>query len=691
MTFAVSTPCNKRDKPSGHRLLTFDNDTLSVVPQEVGNLRTDTEVNVQAFCYLKPENREVVPEDINTGILDSSDYMLLAKSNGFIEIIQDYKYKTENNLPLETDFLLKCTPEDYSDYGSDCTIAGLEYREGLLYCCMCSGKLYIFILNLPYDYKQSQNSFIRAPKMDLFYSNHFYGSASRSSREPQSIEESTFFLNMKFTGRSRLKHICYYLLPIEPEHLRLSPLIFLFSKFYQGKLIYKPSMYVQLDQGVSGFRTNPLDRFSFLTILPRSPLMIRKIMLPMVYVDFFITFISIKKRIQQTKADEVTSWNRLAKEAGYDSLVNWIISEPLHEIDSLGSIAWDDLARCDGISVLRTIIVWIQRQGHTKDDIYELFHRSELVGSTSSSRSTSSEPRPLNRRRRFSRFGLHRSGSIREPIDLPCSVNWGLDLFIRDVRKNTFAVDFAIVQSNFDSNCNGNNLQQEEGGTRTSFLTDNYKNMDIICVDHYLSLSIFRPKYFDEALTKIDSFHNVIEEEPTNGSSIEDNIMKRTLSTLNSFKKLFMLTDSLCMVLDTSGVVLLDRRNLMDTKDLLHNEPNAVRVAGFNIGLISDAILIVDTLHNCHDCEGIEVTYKLIVTCIPNEILALKGKFLAHSKIGEITMCDSLKLNRKHRFVDKICLLDYDTLSEHRKRPHFSREGYPSNTKRPKWEQSSLQ
>ncbi|GAV53099.1 hypothetical protein ZYGR_0AI03810 [Zygosaccharomyces rouxii] len=687
VTFAVSTPCNKRGKPSGHRLITFDDDKLSVIPQEVSNVRADTEVNVQAFCYLKPENRGVVPEDVNTGILDSSDYMLLAKSNGFIEIIQDYKYKMENNLPLEAKFLLKCTPEDYSDYGSDCTIAGLEYREGLLYCCMCSGRIYIYILNLPYDYAQSQNSSVVSPKTDLFYSSHLYGSTSQPSREPQSMEEATFFLNMKFTGRSRLKHICYYLLPVEPEHLRLSPSIFLFSRIHQGKLIYKPSMYVQLDQGVSGFKTNPLDRFSFLTILPRSPLMIRKIMLPMVYVDFFITFISIKKRIQQTKAEEVTSWNRLAQEAGYDSLVNWIISEPLHEVDNLGSVAWEDLARCDGISVLRTIIVWIQRQGHTKDDIYELFHRSDLVGSNPSSRSASSEPRPLSRRRRSSRFGLHRSGGIREPIDVPCSVNWELDLFIRDVRKNTFTVDFGIVQSNFDSNRNDDSSQpEEEEGTRTSFLTDNYKNMDIICIDHYLSLSVFRPKYFDEALTKIDSFHNVIEDEPTSGTNVEDNVMKRTLSNLNSFRKLFMLTDSLCMILDTSGVILLDRRNLTDIKNLSHNEPNAARIAGFNIGLISDAILIADSLHRCHDCGGTEVSYKLIITCIPNEILALKGKFLAHSKIGEIKLCDSLKLNRKHRFVDRICLLDYDTLSDYKKRPHLRKEGYPSNTKRPKLE-----
>lgn len=685
VTFAVSTPCNRRGKPSGHRLLTFDEDRLSVIPQEVTNVTADTEVNVQAFCYLKPDKRIVVPQDINTGILDSSDYMLLAKSNGFIEIIQDYKYKVENNLSLEANFLLKCTPEDYTDYGSDCTIAGLEYREGLLYCCICSGRIYVYILNLPHDYTQTQNLSIVSPKADIFHSSHFDGAASQSSREAQSIEEATFFLNMKFTGRSRLKHVCYYLLPIEPDHLRLSPSIFLFSKVYQGKLIYKPSIYVQLDQGVSGFRTNPLDRLSFLTILPRSPLMIRKIMLPTVYVDFFVTFISIKKRIQQTRAEEITSWNRLAKELGHDSLVNWIISEPLHEVDSFGSVVWEDLVRCDGISVLRTIIVWIQRQGHTKDDIYELFHRSDLIGSNSSSRSSSSEPRPLGGRRRPSRFGLRRSGAIRESVDLPCSATWGLDLFIRDVRKNTFMVDFGVVQSNFDSNCNDNSSQpEEEESTRTSFLTDNYKNLDIICIDQYLSLSVFRPKYLDEALIKIDSFRNVFEVGSTRDTNIEDDNMRSTLSKLNSFKKLFMITDWLCMVLDTNGVILLDRRKLGDTKNLLNNEPSAIRIVGFNIGLISDAILITNSLSSCHDCGGIEITYKLIVTCIPNEILAFKGKFLAHSKIGEITLCDSLKLNRKHRFVDRICLLEYDTRTDSKKRPYLGEERNPNNIKRPR-------
>ncbi|AQZ10197.1 YDL176W [Zygosaccharomyces parabailii] len=683
--FAVSTPCSRKGKPSGHRIVKFNEGRLTVIPQESGDVRADTEINVQAFCYLKPKNREVLSECIDSSILDSSDYMLLAKSNGFIEIIQDYQHKIENFLPLEPTFLMKCIPEDDPDFGFDCMIAGLEYREGLLYCCMCTGRIYIFVLNLPYDYIQAQNTSIASQKPDLYRCNSFCGT-THSGREAQSMEEATFFLNMKFTGRSKLKHICYYLLPMESEQSRTSPSIYPFCNVYQNRIVYRPSMYVQLDEGVSKFRINPLDRFSFLTVSPRSPLMIRKIMLPMVYVDFFVTFVSLKKRIQQAKAEEILSWNKLAREIGYDSLVNWVVSEPLHEVDNLGSVAWEDLARCDGISVVRTITVWMQRQGHTKDDIYELFHRSDLVGSTSSSRSASNEPRPLSRRRRSSRFGLQRAGALREPVDLPCSTNWELDLFMRDVRRNTFTVDFEIVQSNFDSNRSEvSNQEQEEEGTRTSFLTDSYKNMDIICIDYYLSLSVFRPKYFDEALIKIESFHSEMREDLV-GSTREDTIMRRSLSNLSSFKKLFMLTDSLCMVLDTCGVVLLNRRHLLNTKNLVHNEPHAIRVASFKIGLISDAIVIVDTLHECHDCGAINVAYKLLITCIPDEILAFNGKFFAHSKIGDLVLCDRLKLNRKQKFVDKLCLLDYETFSENRKRPHSMSEEGHSGTKRTKWE-----
>lgn len=685
VTFAVSTPCSRKGRTSGHRLIKFNEDRLSVIPQERGDIRADTEINVQAFCYLKPKNRDVLPGCMDSGILDSSDYMLLAKSNGFIEIIQDYQYKLENYLPLAPNFLMKCIPEEDPDFGFDCMIAGLEYREGLLYCCMCSGRIYIFVLNLPYDYLQAQNSTVASQKPDLYRCNSFYGT-THSGREAQSMEEATFFLNMKFTGRSRLKHICYYLLPMEPEHARSSPSIYPFCNVYEGKIIYRPSMYVQLDEGVSGFRINPLDRFSFLTVSSRLPLMIRKVMLPMVYVDFFVTFVSIKQRIQQAKAEEVISWNKLAREAGYDSLVNWVVSEPLHEVDNLGSVAWEDLARCDGISVIRTITVWMQRQGHIKDDLYELFHRGDLVGSNSSSRSASSEPRPLSRRRRSSRFALQRANALREPVDLPCSTSWELDLFMRDVRRNTFTVDFEIVQSNFDSNRSEGSNQDEEGeGTRTSFLTDSYRNMDIICIDYYLSLSVFRPKYFDEALIKVDSFHNEEREEIMNDST-ENSIMRKSLATLSSFKKLFMLTDSLCMVLDTCGVILLNRRHLLNTKNLLHNEAHAIRVASFKIGLISDAIVIADLLNECDDCGAMDVTYKLLVTCVPDQILAFKGKFFAHSKIGDLVLCDSLKLNRKQKFVDKICLLDYDAMSEYRKRSHSTSEGHPLLVKRTKWE-----
>lgn len=687
LILAVSTPCNTKGKPSGYRLLQYSNERLSIIPQQRGNCKADIDTNVQAFCYLKPRERNVAPECVNSSLMDSSDYMLLAKSNGFIEIIQDYQYKIENDISLQPMFILKCIPEDYSDFGSDCMIAGLQYREGLLYCCMCSGKLYLFVLNLPYDYVQSENSFMGSHSPERLYcSSSQIGSTAR--RDSQSLEEATFYLNMKFTGRSKLKHICYYLLPMEPEHLRMSPSMFLFSNMYKERIIFKPSIFVELDQGVSAFRINPLDRFSFFTVSPRSPLMIRKIMLPMAYVDFFVTFIGIKKRIQQTKAEEITSWNKLAKDVGYDSFINWVIADPTHEVDNIGSVSWDELARYDGISNLRTIIVWIQRQGNTKDDIYKLFHRGAFAGSNYGSRITGDESSPSSRRRRSPRYGVQRGG-LRETVDLPCSTNWELDSFIRDIRKNTFTVDFKIVQSNFESS-HDEGLTQPRGEeeTRTSFLTDNYKDMDIICIDRYLSLSAFRPKYFDVALTKIDSFHNWVDGNDTRQSVVdnEDSALRRALSTLSSFKKLFMLTATLCMVLDTNGVLLIDRRCLSDSKVLPRSAACAIRIVTFNIGLISDAVLVVSKLQRCRDCEGDDVFFELIVTCIPGEIMAFKGKFLAHSKIGEIVLCDSLRLNRKNRFVDKLCLLNYEPSCEDRKRHYDGHQGYPVITKRPKWE-----
>lgn len=686
LTLAVSTPCNAKGKPSGYRLVQYADGGLSVSSHLTDYEKADVDINVQAFCYLKPRDRAIVPSCVNDGLMDSSDYMIIAKSSGFIEIIKDFQFKSQEGLPLDPSFVLKCTPEGTGDFRCDLMVAGLQYKEGLLYCCLCSGKIYIYVLNLPHDYIQAEKSFVTAQSPDLFYSGTAHADPS-ASRDPRSLEEATFYLNMKYTGRSRLKHICYYLLPMEPNHLRVSPAIFLFGHCYKDIIIFKPSIFVEVDQGVTAFCVNPLDRFSFFTVSPRSALMIRKVMLPMAYVDFFIAFVAKKKILQDAQPVEIKSWNIIAKEKGHDSLVNWILEDPIHDLSNLATFFWEDLARYDGISIQRTIIVWIQKQGHVKDDIYKLFRRGESQHNNDGSRRNSNEASPDSGARRLTRHVFDRN-IPRAPVDLPHMMNWELGSFFRDVGRNTFTADFKVVQSNINSSGEGSrDRESDDVETRTSFLTDNYKNMDIVCIDRYSSLSIFRPRHLDVALEKVDFLQYCMRHTSNTGTSTDNEqaLVQRVLSTFTCFKKLFMLTESLVMVLDTNGVLLIDRHELSEAGSAAGFWSQALKVAPFNIGLISDAVLIVKKLDRTSD-GSFQIAFDLIVTCIPGQILAFEGSFTSGSRIGEVVLRDSLKLKRKNRFVDQICLVKYEPPRRDRKRCYDSGVNDPRITKRNKWE-----
>lgn len=682
--FAVSTPCNTKGKPSGYRLFEFKNDRLALVPSERGCTKVDVNANIQAFCYLRPNGRDTSISPDATHILDSCDYMVLAKSNGFIEIISNYQYKIKNGLRLAPSYILRCTPEDFeSNFFSDYMIAGLEYSQGLLYCCMCSGRIYVFVMNLPTDYIQYKNMY-NPMFPDCFFKVHHDNNTTHSSEEEKLFEGST-----RYTGRSCSKHICYFLLPIEPSHLRSSPVVSSFCNMYQGLPIYRPSMYLHIERSISTFHINPLDRFCFMTVSPRSPLFIRKIILPLTYVTFLSTFISLKNSIQGDTCGEILSWDNVAQQNGFGSLFSWISNKFTFDTDIINSTIWDDIVKYSGTGMLDSGIVWKQRQGHAKDDIYELFHTQDMLGSSrrnSSFSTASSEPRPLSRRRRESFQALTRD-AFRERMDVPCSTKWELDSFIRGLRRNTFMVDFEIVEK--ISHRNGNdgvneddNTTDESDETMTSFLTDNYKKMDIVCIDHFVTLSAFRPRYYDEPIIKIDSLSNkngsengTNEEEwaesqmKVDGQVIDDETaqFKQALGNLCSFKKLFMLDDSLCFILDTHGVLLINRFEIKNTKNLLRNSKDTIRIIPHDFGLINDTIVIINDIDVGTD-NVCALTFHLVVTSMAGEITVLKGEFFKNCRLGRIKLCDSLKLNRKDRFVDKLALIDYDGLNAQKRR-----------------------
>ncbi|EJS44429.1 YDL176W [Saccharomyces arboricola H-6] len=689
--FAVSTPCNSKGKPSGYRLFEYKNDQLTLIPTERGCTKIDVNANIQAFCYLRPNGRDTAISSDTSHIMDSCDYMILAKSNGFIEIISNYQYKIKNGMRLAPSYVLRCTPEDFeSNFFSDYMIAGLEYSQGLLYCCMCSGRIYVFIMNLPADYIQFKNIF-NPIFPDCFFKVRNENNVSESSEEEKIFEGTT-----RYTGRSCSKHICYFLLPIEPSHLRSSPVVSSFCNMYQGLPIYRPSMYLHIERGISTFHINPLDRFCFMTVSPRSPLFIRKIILPLTYVTFLSTFMSLKNSIQGNKRDEVLSWDSIAQQNGFGSLFNWISNKFTFDSDIINSTIWDDIVKYSGTGMLDSGIVWKQRQGHAKDDIYELFHTQDMLSSSrrnSSLNAASNEPRPLSRRRRESFQGLTRD-VFRETMDVPCSAKWELDSFIRGLRRNTFMVDFEIVEKISHRNANDGMDQDdtntdESNETMTSFLTDNYKKMDIVCIDHFVTLSAFRPRYYDEPILKIDSLSNKNgsghatngkkgEKQPDNNEQMindEATQFQQALGDLCSFKKLFMLNDSFCFILDTHGVLLINRFEIKNTKNLLKNPKGTVRIIPHDFGLINDAIVVVNDI-GMNANNICSLMFHLVITSMAGDIAVFNGEFFNHSRLGTLRLCDSLKLNRKDRFVDKLALIDYDCPSTQKRRLGYEEKDF---------------
>ncbi|SCV99859.1 LAFE_0B04082g1_1 [Lachancea fermentati] len=604
--------------------------------------------------------------------MDSSDYMIIAKSNGFIEVIRDYQHKLESDLSLKPDFVLSCIPLS-NNYmlTTELSVAGLEYRDGLLYCCTCFGDLYVFVLNLPADYMQAENMFKMGPS-----SEEFVQDKNASGTDLHSSEESSFLLHSRFTGRTKLKHVCYYLIPAD-SNVRTGV-----QKRYGRIPCFQETIYTNLKKNISNFHINPLDKFSVVTIAPRTPLTIHKIRLPKLFVDFFVAVINLKQHVIDSKYEEVWDLNAACREIHNQSIFEYLKYDTLSSIDhDADPNLWNSLVINMGIADLNAFSVWRQKQGQLKDEIYELFHgpnnECQSKGLPSSDLEVSRE-RPQSRRERPQNQAL-RSNSLRRDIltraiDAPYYSNTTVDKFIRSVRRNTCPVDFKIVKTRSCNTSDGDHDFTGHDGddTMTSFLTDNYKDMDIISIDKFLVLTAFRPKYIDEPLMKVESFHNsaALFCDAENHESMLT--IQRTLRNFSSFKRLFMINDSLCLIFDTHGVLLFDRFKIRNCRNLFANCPSALKAIDFNIGLINDVAVVINNLNECRNCDDCEddknISFEAFATCVTGEVLALHGEFYKHSRIGKMVLRDCLRINKNNKFVDQILLINFDEDFEQRKR-----------------------
>lgn len=871
--FVVSTPCNSNSQPSGYRVIQLKDKKLSSLPinynktyknhnnknkniqnnkthcynnnnsnintKNNNNNVTDIGVTTKAFCYLKPYAGGIIPDSQNLSIMDYSDYMLISKSNGLIEIVQDYQYKVNCNLPLSPDYVLACIPDGFTPDSKHTGVTiGLEFKEGLLYCCQSNGNIYIFILNLPTNYIQSNNLFDLNNIISQEYSttstdytisikNHIirnnnnnnsnrsnnsrtynipkhinrsiisYG-ANETARLKTYIEDSEdiqarqitdFFKETQYTGRTRLKHICYYLTPFQfdfnptpKKHTLLH-----YMKVYKDQYVYRPSICISLNQGISHFHINPFDRLSFLIGSQFDPIMIRKVILPMTYLNYLITYLNLKKRGQKKYQMEIIPWEKIAMENGFNSFALWIAYESVYGFETVSQTLWDDIRNDGGTGYLKSTVVWKQGSTHlidTRNDTknYNADHNNTLDHPYVSSdflyhfsRSPIVPNDIRNRRGRRGRETSHtlvrgntilRNSSRSRPQCLEPSSKLRSNSFFKNLQTDKALADFSVVDTNcfknnfktslifqnkshLSSNKNDNyefispnlsnvhttsyteslnrklnpisnsttsdtldvpstysnyNYNYNLSNLGTSFLTAKYKTMEILKVDKSLVLSLFKPKCQDDEIAKTDLFfsrkclNNIsIGSTKKDAELITDNKKKinqeknvekltfdKASQNLSSFKKMFRLTKSLCLIVDTSGLLLVNLenfeggvRNINNIQDLHYlssikniSNDSAVRLSIFDIGLINDAIVVMESfdLEPSHHI----IRLNIITTCLPGDIKAFEVEFDSNNLIGSTVLYDCLRLTDVNRFTDKMALLDCNIGTKFRNKRAFS-------------------
>ncbi|EDO19040.1 hypothetical protein Kpol_2000p4 [Vanderwaltozyma polyspora DSM 70294] len=681
ITFAASTPSLDNSKASGYRLFTCDDGRLSMVKHSCANNKNDIGASVQFFAYLKPKSRPIIPQHLNDDNLDASDYLLTAKSNGFIEIIRDYKYKSNNKVDLEPNFVLKCIPEDFNaDFASSYLIASLKYKDGLLYCNMCSGRIYIFILNLPDDYRQNDNLYTTFPNE----------SVTSEYMDTLTNEEAILNQETKYICSKPWHHLCYFLIPVENDHLRYSPVATYYGTMYKDKIIYRTSMFTQLERSITLCQINPYDKFSIITTGPDSPLIIRKIIISSSYCNFMKSFLHLKGTIQNVYNYEIKSWNTISVLLGRNIVFSCTEFDPAYDFGNASSVTWEDLARREGTGILQNTLVWKERIVRNPNDLESKNNSNSTINTSEIQETLASVPLNRRLRRRQVQFFSNRTlegGSVSSRLRGMPSPREALSGLLnneeesqtRYLRIHCTVTDFQIVH-NPDPNL------ELSIGNFSSFLTDNYKHLSIVYTDKKQVCNVFRPTLQDTPIMSITpNIFNAKDEESIETFDSDRFRLKMTLNNLSCHKKIFMINTNLIIIIDIGGILLLDINNISDPQNLLNNPPSSVKAALFKIGLLNDALAIVDSFKRCNCsnvCEEFKVIFSFIVTTEEGYVLALRGTFDPHSQLGTLELRDSLKLTIKEKYVDKLTLIDFEHSDTRKKRPFNDETDSDSNNKR---------
>lgn len=310
---------------------------------------------------------------------------------------------------------------------------------------------------------------------------------------------------------------------------------------------------------------------------------------------------------------------------------------------------WRTILVCDMVCEFKYSSVWRQKQGNIKDTLHQLFFydkQTETRGTYIRDGKNNSDP-AVELELDTESYNPISSLSVSMNNNQQASGITQTEKFLKYLRRKTFPIDFQVVKT---ISLNQDSAEEEEA--TTSFLTDTYKDMDIIILDKFLSINAFRPKYVDEPLMKLDSIHDFAY------PAMNEYKAQAALNNLSAFKKFFMLTDSLCLIWDTNGVLLLDRFNIRNAANLLENDVGAIKVINFRVGVVNDVGLVI-TKFEKHDSD-FNIEFYAVTTCLTGDIMLLKGAFHQDKRLGKMKILDILKSKHHDKFVDQILLLNYE-------------------------------
>lgn len=646
--FLVSQPSSCKTKPSGFRAFECKNDRIYPLKVDTVDRNADTNSIVQKICYLRPRVRPIDISIGNTYGEECSDYLLVAKNNGIIEIIKDYDFKIRNRIPLRPNYLLVCVPINTNIVTNDTTIVGMEYSDKFLYVCSSNGDLFGFILNLPDDYVSEQD--FQAPEAYKRYKDTIMWRSDSTPPEDTTPAERFLREGTQFKNAHTCAHICYYCYPVNEDGFFHETI----RQWYPKPIPAFSNCFITfLRTDVSSFHINPMDRFSVITVAPHTPLTIHKILLPEFYVVFFHEFVKLKdeyfskKLRQNSEPPSFDFMSRVVYDVGFQDYLKRNCSQYASDHDIR---LWRSMLVCDMVCEFKYSSVWRQKQGNMKDSLHRLFFYDASLNDGKNVQNDIENLSDSVVDLELDSQSNSMLGFANASIDVDHHAHSNIthtERFLKHLRKRTFPINFQVVKTvSVNTETETNELE-----ATTSFLTDTYKDMDIILVEKFLNINAFRPKYVDEPLMKLDSIHDVQE---INEKEYEAQV---ALNNLSSFVKFFMLSDSLCMIWDSNGVLLIDRFQLRNTTRLLENDVNAVKVIDYRVGVVNDIGLVLTEFE--HTGSDYHIEFYAILSMLTNEIVLLKGEFNTGQRLGKIAALDKLRVTERDRFVDQIMVTNY--------------------------------